>query len=723
MTIDKNIYYITVDKNGNTVTGDLQIAFSGNINSETFNIYTNIPEITFSPSSITTQNGTVNIIVNAAALEVGSYVGESNLISWFNQIPFSINLEVIDSSSGYVPPQPGVPALKYWSEKITDGVLYRLNILEKGFGGTAIEIHGNVKHNYAERKDLIQALVPSSLDIELDADETLTLSDLYSEDEQHFIVELYRDSQKIFHGFLKPDGIWEDWVSDKWQLSLDAMDGLGILKNLRFVNDNGGAYEGVLSAFDIIYYALRRIGFELPINICADLPVFADFTGTNSILTSLMMNTERFYQSEGKSDIMDCESVLKSVLEVFNASIIQMNGEWWIFRANDVSVSMIFHRYVNQQQVADVVWDASVQIGSHIHNFPIHHIGGNQRKSIAASVQAFRLNYKYGVTSLGIDNAELKFQGTTNQMPGWWWLDDATTEKNDGGGVHSLSTTGEFSVLLYNTQTITVNKNDGFTLFVESENLGTTKGFVFEVETPNYFFHYGIWKLKSGTPASGTGRFNNVDNYYKKGGNVGGHGRLSTSIGLPPMPEDGNVTIRIRRWPVEGVKHHLIIFSVDLKPSAAANYKGEFHTAQRLTRVSSVVKADKTVYNGDSVTDIYYGTMYMADGTPTYSWNRKNKTDQKSILQINVEDNLRISPRPMVIFEGDVYGYFPYLSMIAINNVGGNFQVSKYSYDTSQNINRNVFREFETDYLQIDTDFRYEFDYDFGNETRVLISK
>src|SRR5690606_19639971 len=124
-------------------------------------------------------------------------------------------------------------------------------------------------------------------------------------------------------------------------------------------------------------------------------------------------------------------------------------------------------------------------------------------------------------------------------------------------------------------------------------------------------------------------------------------------------------------------------------PAEGSNIKGEFHTAQRLTRISSVTKADKTVSVGDSLSDIYYGTLYKANGDPTEFWNGTTKP----LLQLMVEDALKIAPRPMYFFEGDVFGYYPYLVNVLINNVQGKYQVSKYSFDTRKNVNKANFSE------------------------------
>jgi len=265
-----------------------------------------------------------------------------------------------------------------------------------------------VNHNYASRKDLVQPTIASSLDISLEADENLTLQDLYTEEESKFKCSLKRNEQTIFYGILKPDGIWEDFVSNRWEISMDAMDGLSILKDLSFVKDDGTFYSGKINQFDAVKQCLKRIGYELPINISTDLPVYDGFSGTDTILKSVLMNADRFYQDAQKNNIMDCEAVLKSVLEPYSATVVQMNGEWWIFRSIDVKNQMNFYRYDGENKT-DVVWNASLNIGSHIDQYEIFHCNANQKKSINPSTQAFRVNYKYGTVKNVFSNSDLVF--------------------------------------------------------------------------------------------------------------------------------------------------------------------------------------------------------------------------------------------------------------------------------------------------------------------------
>ena len=144
--------------------------------------------------------------------------------------------------------------LKYWLEFTNQNAIsHRLEILQSGFAGVSTQIYGNFVHQYTKKKDIHDTVVPSNLSIDLEANTTLTLNDLYSEEEQTFLVKAYRNSQLIFIGFIKPDGIYEDWVSDRWMLSIDCYDGLNILKDLSFVKSDGLFFRNNMSELHAIY--------------------------------------------------------------------------------------------------------------------------------------------------------------------------------------------------------------------------------------------------------------------------------------------------------------------------------------------------------------------------------------------------------------------------------------------------------------------------------------
>ena len=608
----------------------------------------------------------------------------------------------------------------YLTYKGIEGDVYLFEIYEEGFSGEPTEIHGYVNHNYASRKDLVQPTIASSLDISLEADENLTLQDLYTEEESKFKCSLKRNEQTIFYGILKPDGIWEDFVSNRWEISMDAMDGLSILKDLSFVKDDGKFYSGKITQFDAVKQCLKRIGYELPINISTDLPVYDGFSGTDTILKSVLMNADRFYQEKKTNQIMDCEAVLKSVLEPYSATVLQMNGEWWIFRSIDVKNQMNFYRYDGENKT-DVVWNASLNIGSHIDQYKIFHCNANQKKSINPSTQAFRVNYKYGEVKNVFKNLDLIFN-TDYTGEGWILTNvgNAVTILERGFKVsiergNEQGDSGISGTILKLDQSVAMKEGDDISLVIDFNLNKRTPRHKSELQiyisTENYVYEINKWVLKSAS--TGSPSFNN---YFQDNGNN------NISISFDNVPENSAIDVKIDvdltfdgEFANVGDIIEIKFNSVKIQQQVPSALKGEFHTAQRMTRISSVTKDDKTVSVGDSISDFYYGTLYKSNGEPTEKWGGK------PLLQRMVEDALRIAPRPMYFFEGDVFGYFPYLSHVLINNISGKYQVSKYSFDTRKNVNNANFSEFDKVDLVQGVDYRYEFEYDYGSETKVTI--
>lgn len=685
------------------------LVLDGNTDDIFFTFSCDNPDIIFTPTITSATQEIITVEFNGIGYTEGDYIINGQAVAGIigNQtiLPFTINLYV---SNVYVPPPPPpvVTTPKFIVEYFNiENDFFELEIWDKKYTGTIkTKIRGNANHHYTDRKDLTHPIIASNLDITLEADENLKLADLYSENEGDFYVKFFRNSMMIFNGYLKPDGIWEDFVNDKWDLTLDAIDGLSMLKNLSFVKDNGGFFFGKISQYECVYYALSRIGYTLPINISTDLPVYTGFASSESILKSVMVNTERFYQEEGK--VMDSESVLKSVLDVYNATIIQMHGEWWIYRTVDVKPTMSFLKYEGMAPGVPVTWSAERNLGSHKDDFELIHANANQRKSIDASLQAFRVNYKYGKAKSIIYNPELQM-GAGLTADGW-------TMQSQGGKVvrapkgNGVMITGALSgqEVIRSNQSIPVfidDKIDLITQYLRSNLSLLPHKVSYKIETNTYILSTNGWVNKAANPNA------RVDFLF-----VRGDFWVSHTLNLPPILENGVINVTIYAT----VQPTFYISSINMVPSAS-NTQGEFHTGERKSRTSSVTIPDKIVYNGDSESNLFTGTLYKSDETPTTTWNRIGVTETKPLLQLLVEDTLRMRPRPMIFFEGDTYGYYPYLSLFTINNVPGKFQVGKYSYITSANVNKNNFKEFETAEM---TDYNYRLELDYGNATRVGIS-
>ncbi|MCL1666389.1 hypothetical protein M2T78_19155 [Elizabethkingia ursingii] len=638
--------------------------------------------------------------------------------------------------------------LIYWVEYFDfENELVRFEIHKKGYFGKASEVHGQIQLKYENRKDILQPIVASSLSVNLEANKDLTLQDLYSEEERTFLVKLFKGDQILFIGFIKPDGIWEDLVNEDWEISLDCIDGLAVLKELAFVKDNGASFTGRMPIIEAIYHCLHRIGIDLPINTFLNIDYAEDGSKpmpAESVFERIYINTERYYQDSKQKSEMDCEAVLKSLLNIFSATIFQYKGEWYIIRVPSYSENMKFRRFVGGVFKEEYAGFYYSKLGSEINGFYPHHVNANQRKTIEASVQAYRVKFQYGTVKGMLRNPEISHNGSLSLID-WTIYIDSDVHPNYPTGIVSDTFHSERRVPLISNDTlnhyndIKLKKKDKVNLLVNFFNREWSVGLRYKIEMPNYVLRFGKWEQK----ASGNNdHYETVENYkwslYGIGSNAfaykEGKGNASFTLAIPEAPEDGNLIINIfRDW--YDVKSNIVkdgyfgVTYIDVSPDTNTNVKGEIYTSQRKSRISTVTKEDTTVYNGESLSTIYYSTLTDEKGNPTdEKWRRLDlpigNVERRGLVSFIPEDTLRMSPQPAMVYEGDVLGYIPFINIVHIEDFNRVTLFTKYSYDTKTCISKVNMREYFSGFLPQE-EFRdnvfFEREEDIGNVTKVTI--
>lgn len=621
--------------------------------------------------------------------------------------------------------------LKYWGEyNDMINVVHRFEIYDDNFVDTPIEINGSVWLDYSNSDTTLEAIRGQGLRIELDADETMTFEDLYSEQQKTIPIHYYRDSVLLFQGWLDVEGWYENWVDSKWQVSFDAIDGLGYLENLSFVEDATGLpITSRLSMLECISLALIRTGLQQNINI--DVNIF--YTGLDtalSIVDNVYINAERYIKDDGET-IMSCTEVLRDILEPFCACIISKNGEWYIYRPNQLFIDPVLN-YFRYDYLGVALTPAketlatSFTLGSSITGAYPHHCSANQQKNIKNSIGAYRVNYKYGQLLNLNQNPYLCWEGgipPVGSMQGWT-IYDIDNEISYGSCGVQLNLRG------YATSNILMHSDD---LVLTA---GITLGVSFEGDIDRYpspedaTLKWRVMITQSNNKewimtTAGSWQENNVANESTYSDNID----FILAIESEPTPVDGTLTIDI--WTANGTNisgdglggvgggsiklNKITLVNVAFE----ADIEGEFHTVQRTDKPSSNVPDVKEVYTGDNVEENYIGALYKNDlDTPTSSWFRLGHTEEYPILRIMGEDTLRMSPVPATVFSGDVYGFFEYLSVVSINTIDGLFMVTEFSYDSKANIISAKFVQIFGGELP---DIEYEKKFDYGNTVKPTI--
>lgn len=613
--------------------------------------------------------------------------------------------------------------LKYFLEyKNIINDLYRCQISQKNFQGEASQIYGNLNIDKGSVKDHLDPIRGTGLSLQLEASNLITLEDLYTEDEQEFSVKLYKNNKIYFVGYLKPDGVFQDYVRNEWRLNLDCIDGLGSLKNLSFVKETGLFFVGKLSALDIIYNCLKRSGISLNINTSINV-LYSGLISSNNldILTKTFLNSDRFVKIDNNT-IMSCEDVLKSVLDIFCAVITQKDGEWYIYKPNELYInsSPLFRTYdLTNAFIGTKTVNLNSVLGSQINNYYPHHAGGNQRIEIKGGVSAFRLGYKYGFLENIVKNPFLEHN--LNKDFDSWTVNKPfiIIKPSDLRGITYKPDTAAQRPI--NKQLAVANPiplilGDIFTFKASVEFNG--KGNAdFYVQIGNYYLQKdGSWSLNFGFLVIST------DINQPK---VDFNFTINLEVKTSPLPISGDLIITLlgtNSLVLNDANYcTLMTFkNVSVLPLAnELNLKGEFHTVQRPIKISSIVKENKEVFNGDNIGIVYIGALFKEDkNTLTSTWFRNGIVESKQLLRIAAEEELRISQKPIKIFTGNIYGYLDYFTVCNIYNVGNKFMPIEWSYDTIKNITNIKFLEL---YVAEISDIDYTLTYDYGETVKPTI--
>jgi hypothetical protein len=618
-------------------------------------------------------------------------------------------------------------ALKYWFEFTStakkpdntyDNVTHRVEISDATFTGDSTQVFGSCSLDCSETKDTLEPFRGSGLQIDLEADSALTFYDLYSEEERTFSVVYTRASEILFNGWLSPEGIYESLVSDKWVISLDCTDGLGFLKNLSYVEDATGLnFVGKQSLLEIVVNCLKRT--KTPQNILTSVKVYYDgLSQTLDTFSNVYFNADRFVKEDKGETIMNCEEVLKSILEPFGAVITSYKGEWLIYKPNSLfdTSSQVFFAYDSLGVALGApskTIDFTFALGSQIDNYYPHHSNGNQQKTIKSSIGAYRINYKYGLVASLLGNEYLNIN--SGVLTGYTILNsNAVTLGSEKGFTITKDPTTPFNVLETIGDTVDVASELTLTFVHKTSSVEVTSARIsLQLEDNGTFYHCNGGDWLSGT-GSNTFRSSSVP--------------VTSVIKTPPTPVAGVIKIIIltnRLFVPPGGNppfsdQQVQFISINLEPNEQNLIEGENHTFQRILKPSSKIKDIKKVFNADNPADIYVGTIYKADETtPTDSWTRFGASETKPILQIMGEERMKMYSKPLQVYKGDVYGYFNYLSLVTINGLTGKFMPTSYKYNALENTTSLELTEvLNTDIL---SDVDYEVTFDYGNVVEPTI--
>jgi hypothetical protein len=220
----------------------------------------------------------------------------------------------------------------------------RLDIVKRGYSGSVTEITGDTNSSFEVslrgegERDKFVALLSIDAIVQLVSITDAQFLEIYTNDPQLFRINYYKDfgsglELQLVSKILPNQGT-EEFISTPYGISFVSSCSLPELKDYILVQDDGQKFVGTISLIKLIAHCLRFLKLELPIRVGCNLyAVDMDQTNADDPFDQAYIDFEAFYLAEEEPTL---EFVLQSILEPFNARLIQWEGRWNIVRVEEM---------------------------------------------------------------------------------------------------------------------------------------------------------------------------------------------------------------------------------------------------------------------------------------------------------------------------------------------------------------------------------------------------
>jgi hypothetical protein len=593
---------------------------------------------------------------------------------------------------------------------------------------TILGVENPIQINYQNTSEqILEPFIGSEATLNLIATEDFQLQDLYTEDELRWLVNIKRNGSVIWRGFIIPDGCQESFSFTPYTISVNAVDTLGLLKNLSYVQNDGNFWLGKQTFIEVIYNCLNRV--QIPdMNIYTCVNIFEESYSDGDAddpLNLTYVNAETYLESDNINPL-NCQTVLDSVLRLFTAVIIQSEGDWYIFRPNELALTdtLVFRKYIDGVYDNYVTKTVGQVLGGHTEGVilaPLYHTDTDQLKMIEKPFKNNSMAFKYGAVSSLITNPD--FSGWNGITFSDWTKSSVFLplfeDINGGAKLGNATVSPGPYMYIENITPAPITEGDMIVFKMSYYNYisdgPSARVMLTDGLTTWYLDQLGEW----GTIET---RINGLTlQYFEE----------VLSITARRAPITGDLTIRLYEAREDLIPPSIDLFitykSVSIIPNIGADDAiGEIHTATQRGNYS-FVKDTITVLNGDSATQLYVSSMYETDQTTlTSNWYRKYAGESiladpfatyKPLLRLAVEETERMHARPYIKFDGTIFGYFNPLSRFVINLLDGYFMPIKMNYDIQANKTQTTLRRIINEEIEQD----YTLEPDYGETTKVYV--
>lgn len=599
---------------------------------------------------------------------------------------------------------------------------YTCDISNPDYVGSVIELDGRVEYGMNAVDSLDNPIRSKYLRITVTATVDRDLEDLLTQGERYWRVELYRDVDKIFFGYLTSDQSPQSFTADSWDLTVDALDPMAFLEDLAYVDNTGAEYNGYEQFSNIIANCLKR-GFEdsseefdilayVPYDYRTRLGVgsYNEYTSGN-FLEFCGIDQDGFID-EDSDEVKSCKEVLEDVLGSLELTITQINGNTWFishYMYDSSGVDVKYRKYLDS--------DGNTNAGTPPNPFntvtintddtsladdDVIHANENQQYHFNYALAKIVYNHEFEYKSSMMDNPDLDDGVDGVSMPGWGY-GDFGYPKNDGTflvyrqddavNLDPTAILSDTDLYVEDGQLLTLKivcktnyANAIFRISVEYESYtGTTYYLAYDYYNPDGSRRTGETPFKWSTSS------NNVVSVFEdaNGDTITGE-YFTFSYDLPEIPSNnGLLKVRVLSLLPDdtgNTSDYVTVDSIDIT-NGSQLITGVATTAVR-TDINGVKSDKKDIkFNTGNNNCTYNTIIYLGSGRPVMGIKNVIFDTSYRILSRIKSRNELINNKLKKFFTGDFYNFFEPHSIVKIPDLTSNdFRVLEYSFDTYSNV-------------------------------------
>ena len=218
-----------------------------------------------------------------------------------------------------------------------------LKIWQDSYVGAIIDLQGvDVNLQYIPSSDdPYEPIIASQLGVTIDfTDDLSDIINFTNINDRYTYVEMYVNSVIEWVGFVINDDVQISYSTGRKMAAFNATDGLGMLKDIKFVSENANyGVNDIILLKDIFRACFNSIGFKNNRNYIT----MCSYYSTGMYTRATQLYADPFDQAclnyrsllEDEYNYTNCLDILSNIARSFGCRIFQAKAKWWIVSINE----------------------------------------------------------------------------------------------------------------------------------------------------------------------------------------------------------------------------------------------------------------------------------------------------------------------------------------------------------------------------------------------------